>query len=456
MNIDCLEEKVIYGKLTGGIPIFSNLSSPVQTSQADTSNSANVGDKTSIYAAEMLQHITAMDALRENLAFRQLYSCRKYIGKFIVFFKRVVRKCLKWYIEPICFQQTEFNNAAFSAFICLTELQKAQMDRIETLENMVRVQAEQSEHLDREIREYHARLNLLEKQLHDRNEQIDWQQQQIAYLKTEHTKRLDELEENYTTLENSFSLRLNEAEQLLHELEDEGAFLQLRPNADLYRRSSAQSGEDAILAYICMVLGIEDSKCSYLDLGANHAIKYSNTYYFYQRGARGVLVEANPELIPELKLYRSGDVILNRCIAEKSDQSIDFYIISGDGLSTTDKNQAEAIVSYNPALYIEQVVRIQTISINEILDRYFDGAPVILNIDIEGGEMDILTSIDFKLYRPLAILIEMIPYRSHLVIEEKNQAIVQFMNSKNYTEYAFTGINSIFLDKDKIKSRLTE
>ena len=64
--------------------------------------------------------------------------------------------------------------------------------------------------------------------------------------------------------------------------------------------------------------------------------------------------------------------------------------------------------------------------------------------------MNILNSFDFTKHRPLIMIIETIPYRKHLGVGLKNQKIVDFMESKNYIEYAFTGINSIFLDKEQI------
>lgn len=76
------------------------------------------------YFSELDRCLRKMDVNRENYAFRHIYSCRAVIGKFIVFAKRVVRKCLKWYIEPICNQQTEFNNSTTPAIGRLCQLQR--------------------------------------------------------------------------------------------------------------------------------------------------------------------------------------------------------------------------------------------------------------------------------------------------------------------------------------------
>ena len=243
---------------------------------------------------------------------------------------------------------------------------------------------------------------------------------------------------------------LIEVQDQMELLAREGAFVSSARDANSVKMSAAQSGEDMILEYIIGSLHRDPAKETYLDLGANHAKYLSNTYFFYKRGARGVLVEANPSLIAELKFYRSGDVILNRCISDVSGQEMEFFILTNDGLSTPDKKGAEAAMEENTAVQLDKVVTVKSITVEEIIETYFDAAPTILNLDIEGKEMEILNSIDFTKYRPLIMIIETIPYRRHLVVGEKNDDVIAFMKSKNYTEYAFTGINSIFLDQEQV------
>ena len=216
------------------------------------------------------------------------------------------------------------------------------------------------------------------------------------------------------------------------------------------KRTLSQAGEDSILAFAINTLGMNFEDCVYLDLGANHAKEMSNTYFFYSMGARGVLVEANPELIPELKFFRNGDIILNKCVSDKSGELIEFYILNGDGLSTPNLEVAEECIRKNSNLEIIKKVTVETITVNEIIETYLGKSPVILNVDIEGKEMDILNSIDFDKYRPMFIIIEMIEYKPTLVVGEKNNEILRFMEKKSYQEYAFSGINSIFIDTRQI------
>ncbi len=158
------------------------------------------------------------------------------------------------------------------------------------------------------------------------------------------------------------------------------------------------------------------------------------------------MVEANPVLIPELKLNRSEDQIVPKCLALHSGCPVTFYILSGDGLSTPDKAAAEKMIAENPEIRIEKEVQVDTVTIHELLEQYFSEAPTFLNIDIEGMEFDILQEIDFKKIRPKVVIVEMIEYSMMIHAGSRNQRILDYMKKNNYIEYAFTGINSIFVD----------
>lgn len=214
------------------------------------------------------------------------------------------------------------------------------------------------------------------------------------------------------------------------------------------KKTYSQSGEDSIIMYIMAMKGIPLSECNYLDLGANHPVLMSNTYFFYEQGARGVLVEANPKLAHELEKERSGDIVLNKCISGKSGEKLDFNILNLDGLSKV--GDVSDILLENPDAKIEETVQLETISVNDIIEQYFGGKfPLVLNLDIEGLEKQILESIDFEKYRPMIMIIEMIPYSKELVRGQKDIELLEYVKSKGYDEYAFTGINSIFIDRSR-------
>ena len=55
------------------------------------------------------QLVSEMDRLKQIYAYRQLQSRQNILGKFILFFKKVIRKMSKFYIEPIVSDQNNFN-----------------------------------------------------------------------------------------------------------------------------------------------------------------------------------------------------------------------------------------------------------------------------------------------------------------------------------------------------------
>ena len=137
------------------------------------------------------------------------------------------------------------------------------------------------------------------------------------------------------------------------------------------------------------------------------------------------------------------DRVINACVGPVSGETLDFHVLSADGLSAP--GDVSEVLRENPSVRVLETIPMQTVAVNDLMEQ-LGGAPKILNLDIEGMEMEILRSIDFDKYRPTAMIIEMIPYSKQLVAGQKNQEILRFMQEKGYVEYAFTGINSIFLD----------
>ena len=304
-----------------------------------------------------------------------------------------------------------------------------------------------SETLDKKSSQLETENQKLHKEIHQLKEFIRTAFQN-ADTRAEHSeKRLDCLEHYRTETEKRLQNDDVTTLELAHRLEVLETANQ-KPFQLFHKSTYSQAGEDAIIVYICAMLGIPLNQCSYLDLGANHPVEMSNSYFFYEQGARGVLLEANPLLIPELKKHRPDDIILNRAVTNHSGDTVTFHILNLDGLSKI--GDISEILEKNPDARLEQSIQIETICYNDIIKNYFQNqAPVLLNLDIEGLEMQILESMDFDVYRPLIMIIEMIPYSKKLTAGIKNQELLKYLHSKNYIEYAFTGINSIFIDKYK-------
>lgn len=151
----------------------------------------------------------------------------------------------------------------------------------------------------------------------------------------------------------------------------------------------AQFGEDLILANIFASLGI--AKPRFLDIGAHHPINCSNTALLYAMGARGICVEANPNLIPPFRALRPQDQILNIGCGVRPD-TLDFYMIDhASGRNTFDRATAEAFIAAYPAFRIREVRQIPVLALDDIVERYCAGQwPDFLSLDIEGLDYDVL------------------------------------------------------------------
>lgn len=211
-------------------------------------------------------------------------------------------------------------------------------------------------------------------------------------------------------------------------------------------RSYAQSGEDLLIDYVLKIhFGI--NMPSYLDIGAYDPIKFSNTYLFYERGAKGVLIEPDPDLANILEEKRSRDKILNFGISNKK-ATKNFYLISPPTLNTFSKKDLEQYKLFYPNVSLRKVMKIRTVPITNILESYFEDGLDLLSIDVEGLDYEILSNIDFSKHRPAVICIESVEYKNGNMWE-KPQTIPKLLFRNSYFLYADTFINSIYVDSQR-------
>ena len=210
--------------------------------------------------------------------------------------------------------------------------------------------------------------------------------------------------------------------------------------------SYAQQGEDIVLWQILRgALGIEHP--TYLDIGAHHPVFNNNTFYFYERGARGVLVEPNPALHDVLAQLRPGDALVRAGIGVTAQTEAEFFVIGGseDGqLNTFSREQAETLVKRSNGRHsIAKVLKIPLLDINGLMRKHWNGPPNLLSIDTEGFDLPILRSLDFKRMRPDVICAETLEVGARRVQPD----ILQFLAQQGYEVRGGSFVNTIFIDR---------
>ena len=205
--------------------------------------------------------------------------------------------------------------------------------------------------------------------------------------------------------------------------------------------SYSQAGEDVVVDSLLQSMGVQPT---YLELGTNHPRFGNNTYKFYRRGCCGVLVEADPSLIADIRRARPRDIVLNVGVGVGDQSSKKFYVFPCSGNNTFD--EADALQrDRSGSMRIKAVLDVTLMSVNDIIRLNFSCIPDFLSIDIEGLDLAVLDSLDFDKYPIPVICAETCQY-SENHIKPKDYSIARFLETKGYFTYADTYINTIFVN----------
>lgn len=205
--------------------------------------------------------------------------------------------------------------------------------------------------------------------------------------------------------------------------------VKLKAKYGFSKRSFSQEGEDLILHRIFE----RKSEGFYVDVGAHHPFKFSNTYLFYRKGWRGINIEPNPEAIELFKKYRPKDINLNLAIGQGGE--LTYYMFNEPALNTFDKFLAMNRTK-SGEYHIIKEMKIETYPLKKVLDMYLSDSQEIdfINVDCEGMDLDVLKSNDWNKYRPKIILIEIIP--PHEIPDVLNHPIAIFLQDNGYILFA--------------------
>lgn len=203
----------------------------------------------------------------------------------------------------------------------------------------------------------------------------------------------------------------------------------------------SQSGEDAIVDFIFSAINIVNP--AYIDIGAHHPTYLSNTALFYRKGCKGINIEPDPTLFELFKTGRKGDINLN--IGIGAEQGIlDFYLLSSPTMNTFSKEEADKMVREH-GMSIKQILPLPVDTLPNVIEQYCgNNFPDFLSLDVEGLDLEILKTIDYKCTYPKIICVETISY-STKGRGEKDLDIIDFLQAQDYILYADTNINSILV-----------
>ena len=205
--------------------------------------------------------------------------------------------------------------------------------------------------------------------------------------------------------------------------------------------SYAQNGEDMILRSFLPNV----KKGLYIDVGAHHPQRFSNTYFFYRKGWQGINIDAMPGSMEAFKKERPRDINIEAAISNQEEE-LTFYIFNDPALNTFSEKDANYFDRNGDFRLIEKK-KITTCMLSSVLDKYLPEHRKIdfLSIDAEGWDLHVLKSNNWDKYIPEIVLVE---ERGHNHVDDVLEGdVYKFMRSIHYHLVAKT-YNTLFFKKN--------
>ncbi len=179
----------------------------------------------------------------------------------------------------------------------------------------------------------------------------------------------------------------------------------------------------------------------YVDIGAHDGITYNNTLYFNKNhNWRGINIEPNYEIYKRLKVNRPNDININCAIANYNGMG-EFIKVGGEsemisGLTSTYDDRHYERMKRETDIY--ETIKVSIYRLQSILDMFDITHINYLSIDVEGGEFEVIKSIDFN-----KVMIDVIGFENNYF--DKSIEIVEYLN--NDFIIIHLGLDIIMLNK---------
>lgn len=168
--------------------------------------------------------------------------------------------------------------------------------------------------------------------------------------------------------------------------------------------SYSQEGEDMILDRFLDF----PQEGFFVDVGAHHPKRFSNTYSFYKRGWRGVNIDPAPGVKEMFEKLRPEDISLSVAISNIEGKR-DYYLFDEPALNTFSPSLAE---EYQREGYkVKEVRPVDMKKLSNLLEECHIDKPIdFMSIDVEDYELPVLQSNDWNRFRPRVLLVEILNF----------------------------------------------
>ena len=183
----------------------------------------------------------------------------------------------------------------------------------------------------------------------------------------------------------------------------------------------------------------------YVDVGAHHPFRFSNTFYFYKLGWRGINIDAMPGSSESFNKLRPRDINIETGVGN-GDSFLTYYVFNEPALNGFSE-ELSSERDGDKGFFVVDKIKVRVRELRKILDEYLPKGTSIdfMSIDVEGFDLDVLRSNDWEKYSPKAILVEVI---FDDLAELYQNEIVVFLVQHGYKVYAKAINTVIFIQHD--------
>ncbi len=181
---------------------------------------------------------------------------------------------------------------------------------------------------------------------------------------------------------------------------------------------------------------------TYIDIGAGHPIADNVSFWFYERGWQGIVVEPQSELAALYGRLRPRDIVVRGLVGRERGEA-DFHMVDRlHGLSTTREDVAQKARAFDVGY---RTLRLPVTTLAQLCESHGVDSIDFLKIDVEGAESDVLFGGDWKRYRPKVIVAEAV---SPMSSEPSWQDWEPFLLAQGYRFVLFDTLNRFYVAQE--------
>jgi FkbM family methyltransferase len=144
---------------------------------------------------------------------------------------------------------------------------------------------------------------------------------------------------------------------------------------------------------------------TYIDIGGGHPVAGSVSFWFYERGWQGVVVEPQATLATLHRRVRPRDHVAESLIGRESGSAKLFVVDRLHALTTTIEAYADNARDFGAGV---RSVTMPVMTLAELCAAHGVATIDFLKIDVEGAEAEVIAGGDWKRYRPKVVVVEAI------------------------------------------------